>query len=102
MVVLGGGDPSYERGGPVGCRVSVWRLMVVTHNRAFCEQVKRECFIDNLLVRIHFIIVMIRWTGFAPWEFQFPLPGSRTSTFLGEQANRQPSLHSPRSPRSEG
>ena len=29
----------------------------------------RECFIDNLLVRIHFIIVMIRWTGLAPWEF---------------------------------
>jgi len=25
--------------------------------------------IDNLLVRIHFIIVMIRWTGLAPWEY---------------------------------
>ena len=25
----------------------------------------REFFIDNLLVRIHFIIVMIRWTGLA-------------------------------------
>ena len=23
---------------------------------------KREFFIDNLLVRIHFIIVMVRWT----------------------------------------
>ena len=31
-----------------------------------------EFFIDNLLVRIHFIIVMIRWTGLAPWEFEFP------------------------------
>ena len=42
----------------------------------------REFFlIDNLLVRIHFIIVMIRWTGLAPWEFEFPLPGSLTSTF---------------------
>jgi len=30
---------------------------------------EREFFIDNLLVRIHFIIVMIRWTGLAPWEF---------------------------------
>ena len=30
---------------------------------------ERESFIDNLLVRIHFIIVMIRWTGLAPWEF---------------------------------
>jgi len=27
-----------------------------------------EFFIDNLLVRIQFIIVMIRWTGLAPWE----------------------------------
>ena len=26
----------------------------------------RERVIDNLLVRIHFIIVMIRWTGLAP------------------------------------
>jgi len=44
---------------------------------------EREFFIDNLLVRIHFIIVMIRWTGLAPWEFEFPFPGSFTSTFLG-------------------
>jgi len=41
-----------------------------------------EFFIANLLVRIHFIIVMIRWTGLAPWEFEFPFPGSLTSTFL--------------------
>ena len=27
---------------------------------------ERDFFIDNLLVRIHFIIVMIRWTGLAP------------------------------------
>ena len=33
---------------------------------------QREFFIDNLLVRIHFIILMIRWTGLAPWEFEFP------------------------------
>ena len=37
-------------------------------------------FIDNLLVRIHCIIVMIRWTGLAPWEFEFPCPVSLTST----------------------
>jgi len=30
---------------------------------------EREFFIDNLLVRIHFIIEMIGWTGLAPWEF---------------------------------
>jgi len=28
------------------------------------------------------IIVMIKWTGLAPWEFEFPFPGSLTSTFL--------------------
>jgi len=43
---------------------------------------ERDFFIDNLLVRIHLIIVMIRWTGLAPWEFAFPFPGSLTSTFL--------------------
>ena len=42
----------------------------------------REFFTDNLLVRIHFIIVMIRWTGLVPWQFEFPFPGSLTSTFL--------------------
>jgi len=43
---------------------------------------EREFFIDNLLVRVHFIIVMIRWTGLAPWEFKFSFPGSLTSAFL--------------------
>ena len=43
---------------------------------------ENEFFIDNLLVRIHFIIVMIRWTGLAPWEFEFPFPGSLISTFI--------------------
>ena len=33
-------------------------------------------------VRIHFIIVMIRWTGLAPSEFECPFEGSLTSTFL--------------------
>ena len=47
-------------------------------------------FIDNLLVRIHVIIVMIRWTGLAPWEFEFPVPGSLTSTFL---ACVEPEMH---------
>jgi len=32
---------------------------------------EREFFIDNILVRIHFIIVMIMWTGLAPWEFVY-------------------------------
>ena len=33
-----------------------------------------------LLVRIHFIIETIRWTGLAPWEFEFPFLGSLTSS----------------------
>ena len=47
--------------------------------QAFSGLLKR---VDNLLVRIPFIIVMIRWTGLAPWAFEFPFPGSLTSTFL--------------------
>jgi hypothetical protein len=35
---------------------------------------ERDFFIDNLLVRIHVIIVMIWWTGLAPWEFEYPFP----------------------------
>ena len=48
---------------------------------------EREFFTDNLLVRIHFIIVMIRWTGLAPWECEFLFPGSLTSTFLGKSGS---------------
>ena len=43
---------------------------------------EREFFMEILLVQIHFIIVMMRWTGFAPWEFEFPFPDSFTSSFL--------------------
>ena len=45
--------------------------------------------LKQLLVRIHFITVMIRWTGLAPWEFEFPSPGSLTSTFLTLVVNLQ-------------
>ena len=54
---------------------SVWRLSVSR------RRVEREFFIDNSLVRIHSIIEMIQWTGLAPWDFEFPSPGSLTSTF---------------------
>jgi hypothetical protein len=43
---------------------------------------EKEFFIDNVLARIHFIIEVIRWTGLAPWEFELPVPGSLTSSFL--------------------
>jgi len=57
---------------------------------------QREFFIDNPLVRIHFIIVLIRWTGLAPWEFEFPFPGSLTSTFLAHPGNYYIKLFWPR------
>ena len=44
--------------------------------------VQRHFVIDNLLVRIHLVFEIIRWTGLAPWEFEFPFPDSLTSTFL--------------------
>jgi len=50
-------------------------LLNSRHRQAYQE---REFFIDHLLVRIHFIIVMIRWTGLAPWEFEFPFPRSHS------------------------
>ena len=34
------------------------------------------------IVKLHFIIEMIWWTGLEPWEFESPIPGSLTSTFL--------------------
>ena len=32
---------------------------------------RRRWGVAQVLVRIHFIVVMIRWTGLAPWEFEF-------------------------------
>ena len=55
---------------------------------------EREFFIDNLLVRIHFIIVMTRWTGLTPWEFEFPFQGSLPS-FLEPGCLRSPPLAMP-------
>jgi len=49
---------------------------------------QKEFFIDNQLARIHLIIVMTRWTGLALWEFEFPFPGSLTSTLLQADIRR--------------
>jgi len=64
-----------------------------------CQE--REFFIDNLLVRIHFIIVMIRWTCLAPWG---PAPTSSASDFDCYRGtslirNRPPPLGPPYDPR---
>ena len=48
---------------------------------------ERDLCIDNLLVRTHFIIETISWTGLAPWEFEFPFPGALylPSEYAGER-----------------
>ena len=38
-----------------------------------CVSREREFFIDNLLVRLHFIAEMIQRTGLAPWVSELPL-----------------------------
>jgi len=43
----------------------VWIVPVLREQRLQRER--------SLLVRIHFIILMIRWTGLAPWEFELRL-----------------------------
>ena len=55
---------------------------------------EKEFFIDNLLVPIHFIIAMIRWTGRAPREFEFPVPGSLISSLMAlEEAEMDRASH---------
>jgi len=54
-------------------------------HRPCCRET--EFCVDILLVRDHFTVAMIRWTGLAPWEFEFPFPGSRTSTFLDHESH---------------
>jgi hypothetical protein len=34
----------------------------------------RDFFTGNLLLRIHFVIEMIWWTGLTPWEFELTFP----------------------------
>ena len=61
----------------VGAAECMWSA-----GRAGAAGTDREFFFDNLLVRNHYIFVIIRWTGLAPQEFEFRFPGSLTSTFL--------------------
>ena len=44
-------------------RIHRSRLVSPGHENPHPE---KEFFVDNLLVRIHLIIVMVRWTGLAP------------------------------------
>ena len=62
-------------------RVEGWQTgSMSAANDAGGTTCEKELFVDNLLVRIHCIIVVIRWTGLAPWEFELPFPGNLTST----------------------
>ena len=56
MVILGGGAVSYERGTPVAAPEAGRARLVGSSLK------EREFFIDNLLVRIHFVIVIKRCT----------------------------------------
>jgi len=85
MEAPGGGDVSHERGTPVPRntveakrRVLIFSLLPTAQRAP-----KKQFFTDNLLVRIHCIIVKIWWTGVAPWEFESPFTGSLIRTFLG-------------------
>ena len=44
-------------------------------------------FIDDQLVRVHFITEMIQWTNFAPWVMLQPVPDGLGSTVLDLPAN---------------
>ena len=61
-MVLGGGAVSYERGNPVDLCAELGSQDAV-HSQPASElqhlEREREFFIDNLLDRIHFIIVII-------------------------------------------
>ena len=37
---------------------------------------------DELLVRVHLMIVMIRWTVLAPWESEFSFPGNERTCWM--------------------
>ena len=52
----------------MGARTAVGGRLTPCPRRFQHHLSEREFFIDSLLVRIHFIIVMIWWTGLAPWE----------------------------------
>ena len=60
-------DSAKRRPAAFGASQPNW--LVQTSSASLKVQREREWFIDNLLVRIHCRIVMIRWTGLAPWEF---------------------------------
>ena len=55
--------------------------MVRSGNWSSSPHKERVFFIDKITVQIHSVIVMIRWTRLAPWEYEFPFQGSLTFSF---------------------
>ena len=54
-------------------QVHLGNMKYVLDEPASEKMVTREFLIYNLLVRIHFIVEMIWWTGLAPWALEFSL-----------------------------
>jgi len=77
----GGGDVDAAGGGVRAAQPSPARLQDRARpppglpRRPQLLGMEREFFVDSLLVRIHFIIEMIVWTGLAPWESPTPRYG---------------------------
>jgi len=70
FIVVGPKHPWREAGPPNGKadsdRKVVNQELSLSGQDLHTPSREREFLIDNLLVRIHFVIVMIRWTGLAP------------------------------------
>ena len=77
MVVQEGGVLQSGRGGQGSWQSASSDSSAVSRTPAPVSRGERDFFIDNLLVRIHCIIEMIRWTGLAPRESEFPFPCKR-------------------------
>jgi hypothetical protein len=56
----------------------LWRVV----EREIYFYTNKEFVVDNPLFRIHLTILTIKWTGLAPWEFEFRLAGNLTSIYL--------------------
>ena len=62
------------------------------------QEVPRFALIDNLLVRLHVIIVMIRWTGLAPADKFCYLAGAGTHQVAQDVLRLHPLQEVPRLP----
>ena len=59
-----------------------WNPLKSRHPSTMLALTERDLFYDNILIRIHFIIDIIWWSGLVSWDFEFFFLGSLTSTFL--------------------